>query len=88
MLTNNTPEVVSDETKFIIEKVKAWAFPILIAIVAFFAKQISDDVNEMKETQIEIKINQAVIKHDIQDLKNDTNRLQLDVEELKKNLTQ
>ena len=74
------------ENERILGVIKIVAFPGLLAVVVYFLVKLDKKIENINDTMIEIKINQRVLQHDVNDLINDTSILRVDVEELKKNL--
>jgi uncharacterized protein YoxC len=68
------------------DKIKAWAFPILLAIVGFYLNQLVGELREMKTSISNIEARTTELKKDVEYLRRDTTILQQDVNELKKNL--
>lgn len=76
----------------IADKVRAFAFPVLISVLAYFLIRVLDSVRDISIEQqktnavlYEIKTQQEVMKWRLDDLSTDSMRMQTDIEAIKKN---
>lgn len=69
----------------IFDKVKVFAFPILLLVVSFFLSSLNSKFEKMHDTLLEVRIEQERVKQEIFYLRVDTSKLQDDMEEVKKN---
>lgn len=82
---------MTDEAKEQIgDQIKAWSFPIMLAVIGWFGTRLMGEIegmktslSELQKTVIELKVEN---KKDVEYLRRDTNALQTDVQELKKSL--
>ena len=67
-----------------IEKIKAWIFPAMLTIVAYFLNQVLVKLDRLEDRLDELHLNQKVIQTELQYLKIDTSDMRSEIEALKK----
>lgn len=75
-----------DQTRQVLTAIKTVAFPVLAGFMLWYLTKIDARFEKWETDLQELKINQRVIQRDIQNLSDDSLRMQNDMNELKKSI--